>query len=261
MTTTDDTGVWLYAVTRAGGAWDGLVGVARSPVRPIACADLVALGSTVDLASFGEAALKRNLEDLDWLAATAREHDHVVRVAARAGVTVPLRLATVYLDDDRVRAMLDERGEDFRAALGRLDGRAEWGVKGYVEPSATPAPAAPASATSGTDYLRRRKAQLSARRVEDDRADRQAARIHDALTSLAVAARRHPIQDARLTGVSAPMVLNGAYLVDDDRADEFGRLVTELAEQRADLRLDLTGPWPPYSFSHGDLAHAGAGAP
>ena len=254
----DDTGVWLYAVTRDGRDWAGLVGVADGPVRAIEADGLVALGSTVDLAAFGEAALKRNLEDLDWLAVTARAHDHVVRAAASAGVTVPLRLATVYLDDDRVRDMLAARGADFRAALNHLDGRAEWGVKGYVErPPARPE--TPAAATSGTDYLRRRRAQLSSQRDSHDQSSRQAEHIHGSLASLAVAARRHPLQDARLTGTSAPMVLNSAFLVDDGRLEEFRRLVAELGEQRPEIRLDLTGPWPPYSFSHTDFSHAKAG--
>lgn len=249
------TGVWVYAVTRIREGWDGLAGVARAPVRPIACAELVALGSTVELAEFGEAALKRNLEDLDWLAATARAHDHVVRAAARRGVTVPLRLATVYRDDDRVRATLDQRSAEFHETLRRFEGRAEWGVKGYLDrqPEQTPAPA---SATSGTDYLRRRRAQLATQRATGDQAGQDAQRIHEALTSLAVVARKHPRQDSRLTGTSAPMILNSTYLVDDDRAAEFHRLVTEQGNERPGIRLDLTGPWPPYSFSLNDFAEA-----
>ncbi|WP_010596283.1 GvpL/GvpF family gas vesicle protein, partial [Rhodococcus sp. P14] len=45
------------------------------------------------------------------------------------------------------------------------------------------------------------------------------------------------------------MVLNGTYLVDDDRADEFARAVEELRKEYRGIRLELTGPWPPYSFA------------
>jgi hypothetical protein len=250
---TDDTGVWLYAVTRTRAGWDGLTGVAETAVRPIERDGLVALGSTVDLATFGEAALKRNLEDLDWLAATARSHDEVVRAAARRGVTVPLRLTTLYRDDDRVRAMLAARGADIRSTLRHLDGRAEWGVKGYADRAAEPVPS-PASASSGTDYLNRRRAQLSSRRTAEDRVSREAVRVHETLAARAVAARRHALQGPLLTGESGQMLLNSAYLVDDRSAAEFRRLVTELSEQPGAIRLQLTGPWPPYSFSHPDLA-------
>jgi hypothetical protein len=45
------------------------------------------------------------------------------------------------------------------------------------------------------------------------------------------------------------MVLNGTYLVDDDRADEFASTVEELGKEYPGIRLELTGPWPPYSFA------------
>jgi hypothetical protein len=44
------------------------------------------------------------------------------------------------------------------------------------------------------------------------------------------------------------MVLNAAYLVADDRAEEFGAAVAELAAGHGALQLTLTGPWPAYSF-------------
>lgn len=45
------------------------------------------------------------------------------------------------------------------------------------------------------------------------------------------------------------MVLNAAYLVDDDRADDFRAAVRRLGEARPRIRLRLTGPWAPYSFA------------
>jgi hypothetical protein len=38
------------------------------------------------------------------------------------------------------------------------------------------------------------------------------------------------------------------YLLDTERAAEFGGLVQRLTEEHAGLRADVTGPWPPYSF-------------
>jgi hypothetical protein len=44
------------------------------------------------------------------------------------------------------------------------------------------------------------------------------------------------------------MVLNAAYLVADEQAEEFGAAVTGLAAGHRALQLTLTGPWPAYSF-------------
>jgi hypothetical protein len=45
------------------------------------------------------------------------------------------------------------------------------------------------------------------------------------------------------------MVLNGAYLVDAGHGARFADAVKALADRHRAIRLELTGPWPPYSFA------------
>ena len=250
----EDSGVWLHAVTRGVDPrrLAGRTGVGGGPTRTVEGGGLVAVVSSVDLDTFGEEALRRNLEDLAWLEAVARAHHDVVDAVGRMGAVVPARLATVYRDDARVAEMLGQRRADFTAVLDRIAGRTEWGVKMYAVPGAEPvATSAPAPDTTGPGaaYLRRRREQLSATERTQQAAVRSAEEVHAALGDSAEAARRHPPQDRRLTGQSAPMVLNGAYLVDSRRAREFGQAVAAQADRHPALRLELTGPWPPYSFA------------
>ncbi|MGI5240750.1 GvpL/GvpF family gas vesicle protein [Dactylosporangium sp. CA-139066] len=249
-------GLWLHAVARGPGptAPAGLAdvtGIGGEAVRTVAAAGLLAVVSPVDLAEFGEAALRRNLENLAWLEGVARSHHAVVAAAGRLGAVVPATLATVYRDDDGVRAMLQERHGDFEAVLERIEGRAEWGVKAYAEPA--PAPSVAADARPGVAYLQRRRAQLTADDERLRRAREGAEEVHAALAGGAVAARRHPPQDRRLTGRGEPMVLNGAYLVAGGVA--FGEAVDAQAERHPELHLELTGPWPPYSFASAEDEH------
>jgi len=253
----DGLGVWLYGISRGlpPERLTGLTGLREQPVYTIEEAGLVAVASSVPLAEFGAEPLRHNLEDLDWLAGTARAHDSVVNaVAGAAPAVVPLRLATVYLDNERVRRLLVERRADFEAALDRLTGLSEWGVKGYGDPDALTAPTpdddgGSGRAGTGTAYLLRRRAQLSARQDAERNAAAHAEQIHTALLRLAEAATRHPPQDPQLTGQRAWMVLNGAYLVDDARTEEFAAAVTALDGELPGMWLELTGPWPPYSFA------------
>ncbi|MBK1788269.1 GvpL/GvpF family gas vesicle protein [Prauserella sp. ASG 168] len=250
----DKEGRWLYAVARdvAVGSRT-LTGVAGEPVRVLESSGLAAVVSDVDLAEFGAEPLKSNLEDLDWLADTARAHDAVVTAVVRAApAAVPLRLATVYLGDDRVRELLTRRAADFGVALDQLTGRTEWGVKGYADPDALAEVAEQAASEgsgAGTAYLLRRKAQLSARERAEQTAAARADRLHGEIAGLATAARRHPPQDPKLSGQRDWMVLNGAYLVDDVLADELAAIVERLGSELPGVRLELTGPWPPYSFA------------
>jgi hypothetical protein len=254
--------VWLYAIAAQapGACIGGLCGVGGEPVRAVEAAGLTAVAGDVPLAEFGEAPLRRNLEDLAWLEATARAHHTVIEAVAQQGPVVPMRLATVYRDNASVAAALAARGDDFRAALRRITARTEWGVKAYASRPADresgPAPVpqagadqAAAEAGTGAAYLQRRRRELSARADSRRTATASADVIHDRLSRLAAAARLHPPQAPQLTGNDEQMLLNAAYLLDERRDEEFAGAVTALAGQHPAVRVELTGPWPPYSFA------------
>src|SRR4051812_10033722 len=100
-----DSVVYLYAVTDAAPAEEpadehALAGVDGVPVRRVVSGDLAAVVSSVDPTRFSEESLRRSLEDLQWLERIARAHNAVVTAVARSGPVAPVRLATVYLDDE-----------------------------------------------------------------------------------------------------------------------------------------------------------------
>jgi hypothetical protein len=99
----------------------------------------------------------------------------------------------------------------------------------------------------GTSYLMRRRAERdrTARGLQD--AVDAAEAVHREISAVAVASRRHPPQDPRLSGKREEMVLNAAYLVDEAGATALPRLVEDRDVQG--VRLELTGPWVPYSFT------------
>jgi hypothetical protein len=167
---------------------------------------------------------------------------------------VPLRLATLYLDDVRVKLVIERRRDDFERTLQHVAGRTEWGVKVLLNPAQAREPAArtaggPSSRGAGTAYLQRRRTQLAARERGERFAAEQAASVHSALAAHAADTRRHRPQSRELSGGQLPMILNAAYLIDDEATREFIRVVAELDQQHDAIRLELTGPWPPYSFS------------
>ncbi|MGQ5259352.1 GvpL/GvpF family gas vesicle protein [Micromonospora sp. ZYX-F-536] len=248
---TPAAGAWLHGVVRDAdpAALAAIPGMDGAPVRTVSAAGLVAVVSSAPLDEYGEQPLRRNLEDLAWLERAARAHHAVVEALTRRGPVVPARLATVHSDDSRVAESLAARRAELVATLDRLTGRGEWGVKGYLVPGAAAASAAAAGGGGvGTAYLRRRRAQLTAREEGQQAASAAAEAVHAALCELAVAGRRHAPQDRRLSGVATPMVLNGAYLLDLAALPAFTDLVRVLGDRHPEIRLELTGPWPAYSF-------------
>lgn len=246
-------GTWIYAVAREldAGLLAGLTGVGGEPVRAVGDG-LTAVVGTVPLAVFGEEALRRNLEDLDWVARVARAHDAVVATVAGAVPAVPFRLATVYFDDERVADLLRGDPNGFGETLDRVAGRSEWGVKALldVERLREPEPAAaPTTSGAGVAYLRRRRAQRSERERIDQLAHQHVDELHATLAAYAVDARRHRPHAPALAEPNLPMILNGAYLVDDTAADTFARAVSAEDRRHEGVELRLTGPWPAYSFA------------
>ncbi|MGA5420076.1 GvpL/GvpF family gas vesicle protein [Streptomyces lavendulocolor] len=250
MSTTDRLR-YVYAVTRPfdGVLPEGACGIGGEPPRLLRHGDLVAVTGAVAPEDFDEAPLRARLEDLDWLADTARAHDAVIAALSTVTCPLPLRLATVCRDDSGVRRLLEDGHDRFVRALERLDGRVEWGVKVYAEPAAEEeaGPAAAGSGSSGRDYLRRRLHARRSREGDWERADALCRRLHGELSRHAEAGTVHRPQDARLSGVPGVNVLNAAYLVDRERSEEFVELVEAASEPG--VRVELTGPWAPYSFA------------
>jgi hypothetical protein len=110
---------------------------------------------------------------------------------------------------------------------------------------------APTSQESGAGaaYLQRRRDQLTAQKNSRRQMLANAEAIHADLSEQAAGTRLHPPQAPQLTGNKALMILNAAYLVDDERGEDFASVVTALAERYPSVELELTGPWPPYSFA------------
>ena len=260
--TADGGWVWMYGVTgdNAEPFADGVAGVGGvggSLPRTITAARLTAVVGDVGDREYGEAALRRNLEDLDWLARTARAHHTVLEVVAKRGPVVPMRLATLFASDAGVTGTLQERADDFREALSVISARSEWGVKAYAVRPADPAgePGHQAAGREGpatgpgAAYLQRRRAQLTASKDARAEALASARTVYAELGRFAVLSRLYPPQAPDLAGQQTPMVLNAAYLVADERADEFAAATAGLTARHRFVELTLTGPWPAYSFT------------
>lgn len=248
-----DKGRYLYAVCRdlPPDALDGVPALGAGHPEVVRHRDLVCVVSTVDLRDFGEAGLRANLERLAWVELVARRHDAVVRACAAAAPTAPLRLATICRDDDAVRERLATSYDALVGALDRVVGRGEWSVKVHAIPAPEHRELEPAepAVLGGAAYLRRRKAAMETRLATDERCRAAAETVDHALREAAVAARRLRPQDPRLSGQSAPMLLNVAYLVDAAAEQAFAEAVAGMVAEHPELSIACDGPWPPYSFA------------
>ncbi|MEU6018881.1 GvpL/GvpF family gas vesicle protein [Streptomyces sp. NPDC047515] len=249
---------YAYAVARDDGtlqdALAGLSGVSGASVRLVRVEpgdDLVVAVSPVPERDFAEDALRVHLEDLDWLESTARAHHRVVEALTSHTTVLPLRLVTVYLDDERVRSMLRSRRDAFASRLTELAAQVEWGVKIYVDESAGEVAAeepADAALSPGRAYLSRRRAQRHAHDDVYHSAEQAAERVESAARAHAVERVRHRPQQGGLASGTGENVTNDAYLVPLQYADDFHADVARAADGLTGVHVEITGPWAPYSF-------------
>lgn len=233
--------VWVYAVTTEvySGQLSGVTGVAGEPVRAVTEAGLSAVVGTVGDPVGGDRPLTRLLVGLTAIETAGRAHHRVIASLAEESPVLPVRLATVYPDDATVHRKLAQRHAELAVMVESFRGTQEWGLKVYVDPYGELVEPAGGSGVPTPEPLW-------------VQAEACAEEIGQALSDIAVATRRRPAPDPRFGADSGWMVLNGAYLLETDRAGEFAEIVASVTAEHAALRADVTGPWPPYSFAEED---------
>jgi Gas vesicle synthesis protein GvpL/GvpF len=259
---------YVYGVAWAGEdpLPEGHGGVdADHPPFMIEHGSLSAIASLVPLAEFDEEALRENLNDVGWLERKARAHELVLDEALASMTVVPLRLCTIYRNEDQVREMLGRERGVFEDALRRLEGKTEWGVKLLVEPGALErASSSPGESqerdelSPGAAYMRERSREAQAREDADRVAEEWADYVHGLAASKASEALLNPLQNPEVSGHTGEMLLNGVYLVDESAEKAFRMQVAALTDEFRErgASVELTGPWPPYNFVKGSIEAA-----
>ncbi|MFF5563027.1 GvpL/GvpF family gas vesicle protein [Streptomyces sp. NPDC012623] len=258
---------YVYAVSRTGAALDSVLsgrgGLHGGPLRTVRAGDLVALVSSVPHDAFGADGLRAQMEDIARLEVMARTHHAVVEAAYETATVLPMRLATVYLDDRRVAEMLGERAAEFGALLTRLEGHVELGVKVYADAreaaKAGSARSEPVAASPGRAYLQQRRAQQRHHRDAYRAAGAVAADVPARVGAIVRARLAHRPQQGDLAPGTGENIANDAYLVEAARVAEFRTALAGIADGVPGVRVEITGPWAPYSFATPPPATAGPG--
>jgi hypothetical protein len=258
--------IYLYGVVDADAPDppDALRGLEDAPVRLVAAGPIAGIIGDVPDDAYSEAALETAVADLEWVGPRGLAHERVLTWFADRGPVIPLALFSLHAGEDRVRTRLHGDAERFRALLARLRGRREWLVRLWREADAPPEAvdaASPAlrdlaeqiaAAAPGRRFLLEKKRE-ALRTEERRRIGLDAVRgTHEALAAAADGAVSLPPPGDPAGARRA--VLNAAYLVAGESLPAFRRAAAAAAAgaEDAGLRLELTGPWPPYHFARFD---------
>jgi hypothetical protein len=258
---------------------------ARYAVELICDGPTAALASRIALDRFDPDKLQgRTPEEIRWLGEIAARHNEIICQAAASSTVLPLRLGAVFRSRESLQATLARCRPTVAAFLEEFCRRQEWGVKLYLEKrhlenmtphAGPPAPHYPAktgpflggkassasgrwaengdlspSAAPGTNYLKQKQAQLTARRELRTAVDQTLQAVEQSLSAKAEHCHRIRTLPSELTGRREEMVFNAAFLLPSSAQETWFETIERVRQDicRKGLLLELTGPWPPYHF-------------
>jgi hypothetical protein len=212
--------------------------------------------ATVRLEQYGSEAIERGLKDLDWVSACAVGHESVVEHFGHNATVVPMKLFTLFKNDERALAHVRKTRSSVSRIVSRIAGHEEYGVRVSFDESRARSLAAQRaekrsqseSNTSGAAFLLAKKYAQDAARELTERARHEVDDVFDARGRLASDSRRRPPASAGVA--TRRMLLDAAFLVPRARVAQFRAHAKQLAGRLEPEGYDiaLTGPWPAYNF-------------
>ncbi len=259
----NDEHVYLYALALAANPCRATgTGIdPRFPVERICFGQLAAISSRVGLDQFDVSRFRcENSDDAQWLSRVAVVHNEIVAAAWQCPPVMPLPLGALFRSRSSMLAKISQRESDVVRLLLRLGSCQEWAGKLYVsqppaEHAATrPAAVAPRPANGqgkGAHYLKRKKADYQRRSEAFASLPQEVLAVENALGKQAEECRRVPTLSTNVTRRRERMIWNAAFLVSPDKTDRWLSVAKQVGQASArskGLRLQITGPWPPYHF-------------
>lgn len=238
----DESALYLYGITETGfaSALAGVEGVdGRTNIESFRHNELTFWVSRVSRREYADE-LQQRLESLDWLAERSIRHQRVLAELSRDRDVLPTRLGIVFLSFRSLRDYAESAGPGIRKVLERIKGCEEWGVKVFASPKRREADVTPAS--SGADYLKRKANSLS--RAQKHAPDPAIEEFGQALAMVSKASTT-----LGKSGGQPNLVWSASFLVVREEREPFEQTLRRFAaEWGDDRRIEITGPWPPYSF-------------
>lgn len=209
-------------------------------VEAVPCGEFLCWVSPVDQIAFSQE-LEKNLENLEWLAVHGIRHQEVVGEIAQKETIVPARFGTLFSSQAALLKDVEARKSALKKVFNRIADSDEWGVKVLVEDQ----PASPLSTTapsSGREYLEQKAARI---KKKPERDDGELEQLASALEKVAT----DSAPTGRVSGAQPGLLWQSTFLVARSRRRQWEAVLQEFVKQwEGKRRIEVTGPWPPYSF-------------
>lgn len=229
----------------------------HNPIARLEFREVVAVIQEVPLEMFTGPSAEARLQDLAWVGPHACRHEEVVERAMQHSSVLPARFGALFSSLESLEALVEDHYEAILHFLGYADDKEEWAVKGLLDREeaqrrwgvAESQEEAP-SASPGRRYLMEQRHRVQAAQEVSSWARETDLALAAELERCAADFRRLRSLSQETSGRGTEMVFNWAFLVANRDREAFRGQVEKLGAEQASrgLVLELSGPWPPYSF-------------
>ena len=257
------TGIYLFCLT-PGNPLPEVTGTGIGGEHPLVAeivGDVTAIFSEVALEDFCGPEAQTRLEDLAWIGSRALRHEAVILDVMEQVPVLPVRFGTVFSSLEALKEPLRRHQGTWLNFFRDTAGKKEWGLKAYVnKPQARrqileARLAAEKEQLDGLSPGRRYFLEQKIKGVVEreltswlrERGEEILRTFQE--TSSSFSERR--LLSREVTGLEGEMFFHGAFLVSDRSVDVLESLLGEWNRhhEAQGLRLELSGPWPPYHFA------------
>ena len=257
-------GLYLYCLARLsrlpplpllGPGVDG-----RNSLAVATYQDLAAVWSPVPVEDFSGPEAEERLRDLTWIGPRVIRHQEVVAGVMRHSPVLPVRFGTIFASLANLEKVLQRHSDTIAGFLARLTDQEEWAVKGMLDrPGAREKlfalklarEAASLEALSpGKRYFEEQRLRAAGDQELQRWLKEACRKLWADLRDYAAEVQERRLLSRETTGSDQDMVWNWALLIPSQSVGGFQARIQDLNTQYAHhgLRLEVTGPWPPYSF-------------
>ena len=231
--------------------------------------ELVAVVSKVSLEEFASEEIQKKAQgDLNWIKEKALAHEKVIEEAMRKDDEVlslmPMRFGTIFKEKARLEETLIKDYPRIREVLDKIRGKQEWSVKIYLKArgelervikekneSIIEKEKEIASLPEGMAFFMEEELKEVISRELEKELNNMVEDFFESLGKQAVDLKKCKVLGKELTGRGEPMVLNAAYLISEDKIEDFKKEAQRLNQeiQANGFYLEYKGPWPAYNFT------------
>jgi hypothetical protein len=232
------------------------------PVEVIGYKNIGAAVSKVPLSEFGEDALHYNISNnLKWVEDKARRHVLILEQISEQYSVAPLKFCTIFNKRERILKLLAQKYDELSHILERVQGKYEWTVKVFCNEETfikhvenekrQILESALEGKPPGITYLLKKKINENVKEASEKELTKRANNIYESLRTYSTDTALEGCLTKGMTGRSERMILNCSLLIPRENVEDFLIKINEAnsLENPEGLFVEISGPWPPYSFT------------